>query len=115
MIGYVRGQIDALSSVLIRLPDIPDIKCMIWIPDTLAREIKSNLKMSCVIAKKFQLTGLIVTVLEEYIPRLVKVWTPYWDAAVIIQRHWVTCYWNPRYTVCQKRLRREFDSICNGF
>lgn len=113
MIRYVTGELDALSSVLMRLPDIPDIKFMIWVPDILAFEIKSNLKMACKISKKFKRTrpGLIEFVLQEFCPRLVKVWEPYWDAAVIIQKKWTRCYWDPSHPVCQKRLRREFAEL----
>jgi hypothetical protein len=114
---YVNGQIEALLCVLLRLQDIPDIKFMIWIPDILAFEIKSNLKMACKIAKRYQqtrLASLFEIVLENFWAELAEVWAPYWRAAKIIQKRWSRCYWDPSHPVCQKRLRREFCELTNG-
>jgi hypothetical protein len=34
-------------------------------------------------------------------------------AALVIQKQWSECFYNPKYRVCRKRLREEFDNASN--
>ena len=110
LVEYIQGELDALSIILKREPNVPNIKFMIPIP-LMEYELKSNLQFGYRLAIS---DNVIDIALDHIFPKLVQAYIPFYSATCIIQRNWLKVYYDPAYRICQNRLRHEFYSLLNN-